>query len=984
MKFLSLIAAVGAAVQITAASPGSGSLWILTTSDGAALPAGRSVEGFPLLVRLNGDSFRFADALPDGADLRFTSVDGTALAHQIEEWDPASQRAAVWVRIPVIRGDDQQEIRIHWGTASTAPPATGPVFDASNGYAAVWHLGATPRDEVSGATAKDSGTTATRGIIGSARRFDGEHGIAGGNQPTNFPSGSAPHSTEAWIRPLRANANIVGWGAEKAQSKVVLLFRSPPHIVVDAYFSDASVDGKTRIPTGEWNHVLQTYEKGIPRIYVNGRLDIGSPVRATPLNIPSPARLWIGGWYDNFDFEGDIDEVRISRVTRSAEWAKLQYNNQKPFQTLVGHVVQPGNRFRVSTGRLTLDEGSEGTVTAEAGGARKISWTLLRDGHESILAVDQLRCTIPAPRVTGNARATVRCTAVYDGGVRTQDIDVTFKDTIPDPAFTLSAPARWDGRSPIEVLPQISNSKRLTSARAPALRYSWKAGEIATTREVAPDRLRLLRAECDGTLTITATLDNGGEPITRTCSIEVTTPESQPWITRAPGPDEFPVDNQFYIREPSGFGTVIWTGRVTNHVDTLFLRFRDDSTGSLETTIAPDSTGTFQLSARVTAGLVRYRFEMGTRTGGQETILRTATNVVCGDAYLIQGQSNAVATDWGKEEPDFLSPWVRTYGTMSGDPNELRLWGEAVPRNHEGGRFQIGYWGMLLARQLVESNGVPVCILNGAVGGTRIDQHQRNPANPTDPKTIYGRLLDRARQARLTHGIRAVFWHQGENDQGADGPTGGFGWENYRDFFIDLTAAWKQDFPNISRYYVFQIWPKSCAMGIDGSDNRLREVQRTLGSGYNNLTVLSTLGIDPPGGCHYPAAGYAEFARMLFPLVQRDHYGKPLHQRATPPSLSKAYFANAGRTQVVLTFDQPVEWAANLTNEFRIPGSPARVIAGRANRDQLHLDLDLAVSIPKATITYLDSNKWSQSRLLKGTNHLAALTFCEVPIAAAP
>ncbi len=984
MKALHLPLAFGAillaATQLAAASPGSGSLWILTTPDGAALPASTTVEGFPLLVRLNGDSFRFADALPDGTDIRFTSADGTPLAHQVEEWDPSSQRASVWVRIPAIRGNDQQELRIHWGGPSTPAPTTGKVFDASNGFAAVWHLGTTPRDEVSGTVAKDSGTTAARGVIGAARRFDGDHGITGGTQPTDFPTGSAPHSTEAWIRPLRPNATIVGWGVEKAQSKVVVQFRSPPHVQVDAYFSDANVNGKTRVPTGEWTHVLHTYEKGMPRLYVNGQLDTESPRRSTPLNIPSPARVWIGGWYDNYDFEGDIDEVRISRVTRSAEWAKLQYENQKPLQTLVGHVVQPGNQFRVSTKRLTVNEGSEATVTADAGGARKITWTLARDGHESTLAVDLLRCTVPAPRVTGSIKATLRCTAVYADGVRTQDVAVTFKDTIPDPAFTLSAPTRWDGRSPIEIIPRISNLKQLTSRKAPAIQYSWKTGEIATTREVAPDRLRLLRAERDGTLTVTATLDNGGQPITKTCTIQVTTPESQPWITRTPGPDEFPVDNQFYVREPSGFGTVFWTGRLTNRVDSVFLRFRDDGIGSLEATAAPDSSGTFQLSARVTAALLRYRFEMGTRTGGQETILRTATNVVCGDAYLIQGQSNAVATDWGKEEPDFASPWVRTYGTMSGDPNGLRLWGEAVPRSHEGERFQIGYWGILLARQLVESNRVPVCILNGAVGGTRIDQHQRSATNPTDPRTIYGRLLARAQQARLTHGIRAVFWHQGENDQGADGPTGGFGWENYRNFFIDLTAAWKQDFPNISRYYVFQIWPKSCAMGIDGSDNRLREVQRTLGSGYNNLTVLSTLGIDPPGGCHYPAAGYAEFARMLFPLVHRDIYGRTAPGYLTPPNLYSAQFGNAERTRIVLTFDQPVVWAAKLTNEFRITGSPARVTAGRAKDNQLHLELNAPAPAQKPTITYLDSANWSQSRLLKGSNHLAALTFCEVPI----
>ena len=101
-------------------------------------------------------------------------------------------------------------------------------------------------------------------------------------------------------------------------------------------------------------------------------------------------------------------------------------------------------------------------------------------------------------------------------------------------------------------------------------------------------------------------------------------------------------------------------------------------------------------------------------------------------------------------------------------------------------------------------------MINGAVGGTRIDQHQRNALVPSDLSTIYGRTQWRIQQAKLTHGIRAVLWHQGENDQGADGPTGGFGWETDNRFFVEMSAGWKQDFPNIQNYYVFQIWPNSC------------------------------------------------------------------------------------------------------------------------------------------------------------------------------
>ena len=70
--------------------------------------------------------------------------------------------------------------------------------------------------------------------------------------------------------------------------------------------------------------------------------------------------------------------------------------------------------------------------------------------------------------------------------------------------------------------------------------------------------------------------------------------------------------------------------------------------------------------------------------------------------------------------------------------------------------MQIGYWGLELARRLVESQKIPVCIINVAVGGSRIDQHQRNRTDPEDVATIYGRLLWRVRQANLAPQLRGA------------------------------------------------------------------------------------------------------------------------------------------------------------------------------------------------------------------------------------
>jgi hypothetical protein len=285
---------------------------------------------------------------------------------------------------------------------------------------------------------------------------------------------------------------------------------------------------------------------------------------------------------------------------------------------------------------------------------------------------------------------------------------------------------------------------------------------------------------------------------------------------------------------------------------------------------------------------------------------------------------------------------------------------------------------MELAKRLVESQKIPIFMINGAVGGTRIDQHQRSAADPTDVNTIYGRLLWRVCQAKLTHGIRGILWHQGENDQGADGPTGGFGWETYQQYFIEMSAAWKQDYPNVQHYYIFQIWPKACAMGVNGSDNMLREVQRNLPALYSNMGIMSTLGIKPPGGCHYPLAGWAEFARLIQPLIERDNYGKVFAASITPPNLIKAAFTSGIKDEIALEFDQPVVWTNSLASQFYLDGDKGRVAAGAVSGNILTLKLTATKDAGK--ITYLDSKSWSENNLLYGQNGIAALTFCEVPI----
>ena len=713
----------------------SGSLWLLTTPDGAGLPAEARVEQFPVLIRLQRDWFDFTQAHPQGNDLRITSAGGEPLAFEIEEWNAEAGFASVWVRVPEIRGNARQELRLYWGHPTAQRfSAGGRVFNESNGYLSVWHMTDPVEDTVGSLTCTDTGTTAAPGMIGAARHFAQNKGIFGGENITNYPTGSSSHSTEAWFRAEAPNGRLVGWGNEQGQGKVVMQFQSPPHIRMDCYFSGGDVRSESPLPLKEWVQVVHTYEKGVSQVYVNGVLDGIHKTNGAPLAIKSPARLFLGGWYHHYDYQGDLDEVRISRVVRSADWIRLQYENQKPNQTLVGPLVQPGNDFTLSESTLTVNEGTTHTIQATVGGAQKLFWILQRGGTETVVATDRFAFDFPAGRVRETEQAVLKLKAICADGVKSREIPITIRDTIPEPQFRLNSSSEWDGRTPLNVVAEIENLTALRSQQADELHVKWSLDGVAVSREEHLGQLVLKRAQGSGVVNVTAQIDNGGAAVVETIPIQVREPAGDdPWVSRPLADEEQPEDNQFFPREGNSRdatrrGRLVYAGRLEEPADQVFVRlFADDRLVATQT-VEPSPERRYSIVMPLQPGLIKYRTEFGRRVGNAETVLHTASNLVCGDAFVIIGQSNAVATDFGERDPLEPSDWVRTYGATAGDPNgsRLKVWGNAVARS-PGGKLEIGYWGMELGRRLVEREQIPVCLINGAVGGTRIDQHQRNP-----------------------------------------------------------------------------------------------------------------------------------------------------------------------------------------------------------------------------------------------------------------
>lgn len=144
------------------------------------------------------------------------------------------------------------------------------------------------------------------------------------------------------------------------------------------------------------------------------------------------------------------------------------------------------------------------------------------------------------------------------------------------------------------------------------------------------------------------------------------------------------------------------------------------------------------------------------------------------------------------------------------------------------------------------------------------------------------------------------------------------------------------------------------------------------------MSIMSTLGIEPAGGCHYPPAGYAEIAKIIAPLVEQYNYGMLPEGSITPPNLKSASYVSAARDEIVLEFDQPLKWEDSLSSQFYLDGAKGKISSGKSEGNKIMLKLTNPSSAQD--VTYLNGETWSQKTILRGENGIAALTFCEVPI----
>ncbi|RYF46793.1 MAG: hypothetical protein EOO39_49255, partial [Cytophagaceae bacterium] len=206
---------------------------------------------------------------------------------------------------------------------------------------------------------------------------------------------------------------------------------------------------------------------------------------------------------------------------------------------------------------------------------------------------------------------------------------------------------------------------------------------------------------------------------------------------------QLPRELQLYPRDTNNRAVVTISGTINARGYTkIGVRvFREDSLVNVisQTLVPTDSATAFVFSPVIKAEPAEYAFRVFIYKNSDSTLVASTSRVVCGDVYILDGQSNALAlTDLDiLYSFNFSDKYLRnvTYPYM-GSPTQMSWYSAKQPFGSVGG------YGLTLQRLILENFGIPTCVMNGGQGGTNIVAlTDRDPINHANPFFYYGNLL---------------------------------------------------------------------------------------------------------------------------------------------------------------------------------------------------------------------------------------------------
>lgn len=459
--------------------------------------------------------------------------------------------------------------------------------------------------------------------------------------------------------------------------------------------------------------------------------------------------------------------------------------------------------------------------------------------------------------------------------------------------------------------------------------------------------------------------------------------------------ENLPATLQLYPRNASNEAEVPIAGTLTDpafsRVSVVVLRDGQRWKYATQSPAFSNGRAAFRLPVTIRAEAAEYTFRVFVNNGTDSVLVAERERVVCGDVFVLYGQSNAGALagiDQYQIDDRLLRNIAIPYQAVN-PRSEISWYASRQPFG------SVGVLGLEIQKLILKNYGIPTCLINGSEGGAPIVLlTQRDSVGLS---TFYDKLLFRLKWGGLLSSVKGIIFKQGENEAGGF-PIG------YDAKFKAFHDQLRRDYGAAPKLYVGQI--NILEYPVEGA-GELRDFQRRTKQLYPNLETIATVGADGYDGLHYSMEGNMKIALEQFRQIARDYYGATDTTQINSPDVKKVFF-NARRDSVTLVFDadqrmrfpkDTVYYDFMRGTETRVPiakflytdGQAGLVTGGRADGQRVILGLKPSVTpgtIPAKALTYLPSyfpvdaafNQYNGPHLTNGRG-LRAFSFANVPIA---
>ena len=452
------------------------------------------LNDFPVYVDLSNLSANFFNNVKsDGGDIRITESDGvTELAREVVNIDTGADTGELYFNASNISSSADTTFYIYYGNSGASEPAAASTYGSENtwnsDYIAVFHMeelnaiDSTSYNHDLTAVGDTPALTAS-GYIGSAISITDN----GGSDYLNFGdnlgelTGLSQMAVSAWVyidddsdddsfftRP-GSSAPILLWDNISGSTNNDTYTFNVDNTGVAANRVDAAPNG---ISVGDtWQYVVGVMNGSNRYIYVDGSLaNSNSGGSAT---IPSnTGGAQIGYWSGStgFDYQGEIDEWRLSKVARSTDWISAEHTNMSSstdFYSVGAYeldssrsfdetnvdingdvVIESGASITLPSGNLTVGGSfdNDGVFNANSG---TVDFDSIA-GSETIAAGNSTFATLNFDSVTGDWDVTEHATAsvainINDVGDWNLNSGIVLESTGTFSNTVGGASTTWDG-----------------------------------------------------------------------------------------------------------------------------------------------------------------------------------------------------------------------------------------------------------------------------------------------------------------------------------------------------------------------------------------------------------------------------------------------------------------------------------------------------------------------------------------------------------